>query len=342
MADNTKQFNSCFLCKKEVEPQDIDDTTTYHCDVCGKVKITEELIEFESDLLKKRGHLISGFLREKQLYTTETPLITATNIKHILDSQYIPQEVIEKAYKLILWLGHESKHPGQLIRVDLKHDYPICYCETNKEFPFIVKFLQDSGFIKRLRSEFVYELTMSGWNKYLSLKENLPSQKNCFVARWFTPEIDKVYDKAIKPAIELQEDHKTTTGFKAFDVGREHHTNDINNEIIAQIKNCKFMVCDLTGYRGGVYFEAGFAMGLRKEVIFTCREDWIERSPLYKDSKGKDNIVEELYDKKGKVHKIAKEGIHFDLEHRKHIKWSKDKPGDLEKDLRNCIQAVIA
>ena len=340
MADNTKQFNSCFLCKNEVEQQNIDDEMTYHCGVCGDVKITEEVTKFKSGLLKEKGHLISGFLREKQLYTKETPLITTTNIKHILDSQYIPQGVIEKAYKLILWLGHNPKYPGQLIRVDLKHDYPICYCETIKEFPHIIKFLQDSGFISRHRHEFVYELTMCGWEKYLSLKESLPSEKNCFVARWFTPEMDKVYDKAIKPAIELQEDHEIPTGFKAVDIGKVHHTNDINNEIIAQIKNSKFMVCDLTGYRGGVYFEAGFAMGLRKEVIFTCREDWIKRSPLYEDQSG-EHKIKKLYDKKGKGHKIVKEGIHFDIEHRKHIKWSEDKLPDLEKDLRNCIQAVI-
>ena len=28
-----------------------------------------------------------------------------------------------------------------------------------------------------------------------------------------------------------------------------------------------------TGHRGGVYFEAGFALGLGREVIWTCRKD---------------------------------------------------------------------
>ena len=33
----------------------------------------------------------------------------------------------------------------------------------------------------------------------------------------------------------------------------------IPSEIISEIKRSKFMIADLTGYRGGVYYEAGFA-----------------------------------------------------------------------------------
>jgi len=45
------------------------------------------------------------------------------------------------------------------------------------------------------------------------------------------------------------------------------------------------MICDLTGYRGGVYFEAGFAYGLGLEVIYTCRKDWTKEE-LLADSSG--------------------------------------------------------
>jgi hypothetical protein len=32
-------------------------------------------------------------------------------------------------------------------------------------------------------------------------------------------------------------------------------------------------MADFTGQRGGIYFEAGFAQGLGKQVIWLCRED---------------------------------------------------------------------
>lgn len=92
------------------------------------------------------------------------------------------------------------------------------------------------------------------------------------------------------------------------------------------------MVCDLTGYRGGVYWEAGFAYGLGREVIYTCREDWVKpQISKYKDSEGKE--IE-----------IIRQGIHFDLEHRNRIEWKDDTPEDLEdfKDkLTKRIKAVI-
>ena len=53
------------------------------------------------------------------------------------------------------------------------------------------------------------------------------------------------------------------------------------------------MVCDLTGYRGGVYFEAGFASGLGLPVIYTCRKDWAKNQKLA-DKNG--IVIEELKD----------------------------------------------
>ena len=98
------------------------------------------------------------------------------------------------------------------------------------------------------------------------------------------------------------------------------------------------MVCDLTGYRGGVYFEAGFAYGLGLEVIYTCRKDWTKEEILA-DSSG--NTVKTLFDGKGKEIAIKKEGIHFDLDHRPRIEWNPDKLEDFKIKLENRIKAVI-
>ncbi len=98
------------------------------------------------------------------------------------------------------------------------------------------------------------------------------------------------------------------------------------------------MVCDLTGYRGGVYFEAGFAYGLGLDVIYTCRKDWSKERKL-KDKEGK--IVKELYDNDGKPIKVLKEGVHFDLAHRNRIQWEMKDLGKFKTELENRIKAVI-
>ncbi|MFH1288314.1 MAG: hypothetical protein ABII25_06420 [bacterium] len=98
------------------------------------------------------------------------------------------------------------------------------------------------------------------------------------------------------------------------------------------------MVCDLTGYRGGVYFEAGFAYGLGLDVIYTCRKDWL-KDEILKDESGND--IKSLFDNNGGKISILKEGVHFDLAHRNRIEWEPDKPEDFRIKLENRIKALI-
>jgi nucleoside 2-deoxyribosyltransferase len=114
--------------------------------------------------------------------------------------------------------------------------------------------------------------------------------------------------------------------------------NDINDEIIAQIRRSRFMVCDLTGHRGGVYFEAGFAYGLGMPVIYTCRKDWCDEDLLVDDD-GK--TVKFLKDSHGRPIQVRKEGIHFDLAHQNRIEWDMDKLDEFKTKLENRIKAVV-
>ena len=98
------------------------------------------------------------------------------------------------------------------------------------------------------------------------------------------------------------------------------------------------MVCDLTGYRGGVYFEAGFAKGLGLDIIYTCKKDWV-RSDLLQD--GEDQRIEVLYDSNGSEIRIKKEGIHFDLDHMNRIEWEENNLEEFKTKLMTRIKAVI-
>ena len=49
------------------------------------------------------------------------------------------------------------------------------------------------------------------------------------------------------------------------------HNDKICDKIVAEIRTCQFLVADGTLQRAGVYFDAGFEMGLGRPVIWTCR-----------------------------------------------------------------------
>ncbi|EGT5619995.1 hypothetical protein BUL45_13100 [Clostridium perfringens] len=108
----------------------------------------------------------------------------------------------------------------------------------------------------------------------------------------FDNELTVVYEKAIKKAI-------IDAKFNPIRVDAEEYNDKICDEIISNIRKAKFIISDVTQQKNGVYFEAGFAMGLGKQVIWTCRED--DLCNLHFDTRQYNHIVwkneEDLYEK---------------------------------------------
>jgi nucleoside 2-deoxyribosyltransferase len=83
---------------------------------------------------------------------------------------------------------------------------------------------------------------------------------------------------------------------------------DICDRMLAEIRKAHIVVADFTEHKHGVYFEAGFARALGREVFWTCRDD----------------------------HMAA---THFDTDHYQHVVWST--PADLRAKLSEKIMAVV-
>lgn len=113
--------------------------------------------------------------------------------------------------------------------------------------------------------ESLFRLTYKAYERLQELRKTTDS-KQAFVAMWFDPQMDSAF-KAIKEACE-HENFK----YKAYRVDNDQHNENITNKIIAEIRRSKFLIAELTGNRGGVYWEAGFAYGLGKEVIYCMRK----------------------------------------------------------------------
>jgi len=220
----------------------------------------------------------------------------------------------EKLDKLILYTYRKTNFLSENISLDFASNYAICYARNPKEFSELIKVLHSKDLI--LFGGDWISLTHQGFEYAESLISHIPQSDSAFVAMWFSPEMLTAFDTAIKPAIESEECGR----FKAFRVDNHEHNNDITDEIIAGIKACRFMVADMTGYRGGVYYEAGFARGLGKPVIYTCRKDWFD-GELSADGQ------------------TIKERIHFDINHMNIIVW--ENPNDLKQRIINRIRATI-
>ena len=149
-------------------------------------------------------------------------------------------------------------------------------------------------------------VTIDGYSRIGDLDTKIDSAQ-AFVAMWFSDETQKMYEEGIIPAIK-------DAGYKPMRIDRKPDLDKIDDEIIKEIRRSLFLVADMThgkcGARGGVYYEAGFAYGLGKSVIFTCREDMIEK-------------------------------VHFDTRQYAHILWKEEELGELRKQLCSRILARI-
>ena len=125
---------------------------------------------------------------------------------------------------------------------------------------------------------------------------------------------DWLYDKAIEPLLENK------YGIKPFRVDRSNRNDDVDDQIIAELKKCDFVIADLTYARPSVYFEAGIAQGRPVPVIYICRKDHFRH-------------------KQDDTHGNFR--VHFDLQMKPIIKWDETNTNAFVKQLNGRIKNII-
>lgn len=342
---------NCFFCDydfKETQtlPKVPPRNPDYPCPRCGHVYLNEACVDnntLKGNFKDDDKKIISIVIRneyERSGQQRPGELLTSDKLIEIV-AKYNRLDPWDKIDNALLNIEKASDLVGSSINIDCNNYYPYYHCFAPKELKNILGLLREEEFINAPDlSNLQVDLSIStkGYQKLRELNKSGRDSRQCFVAMWFVPEMDDVYEESIKPAIEYREEGETKSRFTAIKIDNVEHVNDINDEIIAAIRRSRFVVCDLTGYRGGVYFEAGFANGLGLNVIYTCRKDWIKKETL-KDINEKD--IEKLYDSRKEEIEIKKEGIHFDLEHMNRIEWEKEKPEEFKEKLEKRIKAVI-
>jgi nucleoside 2-deoxyribosyltransferase len=319
--------------------------TNYICSRCGHVFLTEECVDdFEGERFSERNKIIISIsLRidyERRNHKLLGEPLTIEMLWQIVN-QYTPLDALEKMDNALINIARKSQFIGEKIHINVGFDYPVYHCSGTTELQSILRLLCTEDLLYAFNPgspEYDISVTAKGYQRLREIMKPGKDSKQCFVAMWFTPEMNEIFKKVIKPAIEFIEKGELSPRFEAIKIDNVEHNNDINDEIIGQIRRSRFMVCDLTGYRGGIYFEAGFAYGLGLEVIYTCRKDWCEEQVL-KDNNGQDVPI--LYDNYKNEIQIKKEGVHFDLTHRNRIEWTLDNLDEFRIRLQKRIKAII-
>ncbi|MDV0441730.1 hypothetical protein [Methanorbis furvi] len=284
----------------------------YNCPVCHQFELADEEIPYIQEIKST----LAGYLYETYLERKDPILINGDTIPKILSDPHIPKTAMQKLDKIILTMYRSG---GDFTHINFWEKTPpaMGYARNLKELFSMMGALDDLGYVKSrkvmygMNSEYPshaeYMLTIQGLTYAESLLTTNINSTKIFVAMKFSDELFSIRDAAIKPACEA-------CGFTAFTVNEEEHNDDITDKIISGIKTSRFIIADFTYNNLGVYYEAGYAKGLGRIVIKTCKKDWFEET----DANG-----------------LRKNQLHFDIAHDNLILW---KDAD---DLRELLEARI-
>jgi len=284
----------------------------FNCAICGWLRIESGLLhrildrgEFADQLYLLTGLSRRNFDRQSPREVgrgIEPFLLDSDTIEQHLSSVSIPPDPLDRVDRLLglLYDRTQSFDEGAVVVPNM--DYPLLFLRTPNEFNYISRIAKEMGFLE-IPTVGKMVLTPDGWRKVKELRSSRISAKKVFVAMWFSSETDLAWSEGIRPA--LHDD----LGYDPVRIDKQEHINKIDDEIVSAIRSSGFLVADFTGDRGGVYFEAGFAMGLGKPVVWCCRDDeWAKK-------------------------------LHFDTRQYSHIMWKT--PTDLRVKLAARISAVV-
>lgn len=110
-------------------------------------------------------------------------------------------------------------------------------------------------------------LTLDGWEQYEAEKRGGFDGNYGFLAMQFDDDLDCFVKEVVKPAV------KEELGYDLFDMRDVGRAGLIDNNMRVRIRDAKFVIVDLTHDNNGAYWEAGYAEGLGKPVIYICEKE---------------------------------------------------------------------
>lgn len=294
--------DTCLICNtlaKYLDPTRIN-KLNINCPRCGRFTIKSPFIDEDKihELISTANArlAVSAWIREQNILGGYPDVVRSAVEQAIA---LLQPNLIERSRRLLRECGRRTQIYDQNVFAPILPLAAITWSDDETGVQSLADLLREQGLLKKgAAAEF--RLTAAGLTEVEANRRQLTTDQ-VFVAMSFDPAMKFVYDRGLYPGIE-------SAGYRPFRVDRHNHVNRIDDEIISQIRKSRFIVSDFSGQKRGVYFEAGFALGLGLDVIWSCR---------------KDDMI----------------NLHFDIRQYNCIDWTTE--GELAERLKLRIEAVI-
>jgi hypothetical protein len=260
---------------------------TCSCPRCGHYQIDNFAYQYlqKISLDNQKIAVLSHWIRTKHEavirdeFGIEKITLTPDLIEKILKNP--PPTPAEQADKFVLWLGDSKYPPGKTVQVEPRTHQSIMGAIAPEGFGLVLYHLIDEGILKGEKHGCGcadITLSLKGWEYYEKLKRGATESRKAFMAMKYGDEqLDKIVEEVFKPAVKQ-------TGFDLVRLDDKPKAGLIDDRLRIEIRTSRFLIADLTHDNLGAYWEAGYAEGLGKPVIYTCEKSKFEKAPPHFDA----------------------------------------------------------
>ena len=323
----------CPVCLCESSCRKPTSRDLFECDICGIYKIDIDKLEgqnpdgsFESSQWNlnslQRARLFHSIRRrsDESLKTGSDPFeITSDVLDSFRSDGSLPSPAVQ-ATNIIQFIGDEVSRSGKAVG-QLPPGFHAIIGALNFEAAIrltkeLVKHQRltanlsgaagiDPATGRPLSSVSDINLSPDEWDQYEAKKRGEFDGNYCFLAMQFNvPALDCFVEKVVKPTVNGM-------GYDLVDMNKKR-AGIIDNIMRNRIREAKFVIADLTHDNNGAYWEAGYAEGIGKPVIYICEKE-----------------------------KFDKKKTHFDTNHCTTVTWSRDDDEAFRKDLTETISESL-
>jgi hypothetical protein len=276
---------NCIICNtpNARRQQGDSDFARFDCPRCGAFALSgsaEAVLPTQLAEDPLRRSLMSSTLRRMHLsHDTRLRIISSSELSTFWSQGRLPTPQ-QMADALILWIGNNQPTCLDPATVELPAlaatvGLPVMPNGDSQGLGWLFSQLDAKDMYRRTDipvGRLGLQLGIVGWDRYETLKKANVESRTAFIAMKFgDATLDRVVENCFKPAV-------ARTGFELRKLTDEQPAGLIDDQIRAAILSGRFVISDLTHGSHGAYWEAGFAEGLGRPVIYTCeKEAWNEK-----------------------------------------------------------------
>lgn len=229
-----------------------------------------------------------------------------TSIRRVLEADHLP-DVAEQVENLIYYLGCQQKSAGDRIGLlYLKVLFQIGAIEPHDVMFLIRGLIEEKVIVGSLGSQSAsIVLTIKGWDRFAQLAKGVEAGNQGFMAMPFGYEdLTRIFYEHWKPATRQ-------TGLPLERLDENPSAGSISHRMQVEIRRSKYLVAELTHNNPGAYWEAGFAEGLGKPVIYLCEKSFFDD---------------------------PQNGVHFDVSQKQGVIWEANRLDEAREQLKAIIR----